>query len=80
VAIPYTPAKKNASTYRFRVLIARTLSTAALPVIPGRPWKADKFSSGIAAWSCFAKDHEDAKLILDLCQAANRRAWIYPGL
>ena len=61
----------------YRVLIARTLSTKALPKIPGRQWQTDRFASGRDALSVFARDIAEAELIVGLCKQYQRSAWIY---
>jgi hypothetical protein len=68
----------RARSRRYRVVIARTLSTKPLPKIPGRQWQPDRFANGRDAWGMIARDQAEAELIGGLCREWDgRRAWIY---
>ena len=56
----------KARSRRYRVVIARTLSTKPLPKIPGRQWQPDRFANGRDAWGVIARDHAEAELIVGL--------------
>jgi len=67
----------KARSPRYRVVVARTLSTKPLPKIPGRQWQPDRFANGRDAWGVIARDHAEAELIVGLCREWDgRRAWI----
>jgi hypothetical protein len=67
----------KARSRRYRVVIARTLSTKPLPKIPGRQWQPNRFANGRDAWGVIARDHAEAELIVGLCpEFANRVVWI----
>jgi hypothetical protein len=51
----------KARSRRYRVVIARTLSTKPLPKIPGRQWQPDRFTNGRDAWGVIARDQAEAR-------------------